>query len=488
MEPTTPIPEIFINYRRDDTGHAAVRLYDHLASRYGEDQVFMDIESLGPGVDFPREIERMAGGCKALLALIGPGWLKAAYEDGRLKDPDWARQEIEVALKHDTVVVIPVLVDRAPMPRRQDLPGELAPLADRNAFRYTLPTSRSDLARLLTEVDKVLNPRPPEPRQDPTRAAKWLSTPVRTFAHPLDPDASQRILGVDWITSVAFSPDARRLATASNGENTARMWDTHTGNQRQIFKHAARSLDNVNSVAFGLDGRWLATGSGSDNTARIWNSQTGQPLHELDHGSLVHAVAFSPDGRWLATGSSDNLARIWDAHSGQQQPHPLRHDGWVLAVAFSPDGRWLATGSKDNQARIWDTDTGSQQLSPYAREEKVNAVAFSPPDGRWLATGSDDHTARIWDANTSEELQHLPHNSAVNAVAFSHDGRWLATGSWDKTVRIWDTNTGKQVHFLTHDDGVHGVHAVAFSQDDRWLVTGTDANLAVLWALTPPSH
>jgi len=90
--------------------------------------VFIDVASIEPGVDFAEVITRAVGSCDVLLAVIGPGWLTAPDEAGqrRLDDPDdLVRLEVEAALARD-VRVIPVLVEDATMPRRKDLPEDLA--------------------------------------------------------------------------------------------------------------------------------------------------------------------------------------------------------------------------------------------------------------------------------------------------------------------------------------------------------------------------
>src|SRR5262249_28456386 len=109
---------IFVSYRRQESSHLAGRLCDRLADRFGEGQVFIDVDTIEPGVDFAAEISRAVAACKVLLALIGPSWLTTTDERGRrrLDDPDdIVRLEIEAALAGD-VRIIPILVEGAIMP------------------------------------------------------------------------------------------------------------------------------------------------------------------------------------------------------------------------------------------------------------------------------------------------------------------------------------------------------------------------------------
>src|SRR6516225_12469926 len=107
---------IFINYRREMSADAAGRLSDRLIQYFDHDRVFMDIDSIEPGVDFVKTLDDQVAQCSAFIAVIGPGWtnLKNAAGQRRLDQPnDHVRIEIESALKRDNVRVIPVLVDGA---------------------------------------------------------------------------------------------------------------------------------------------------------------------------------------------------------------------------------------------------------------------------------------------------------------------------------------------------------------------------------------
>src|SRR5690242_646946 len=89
---------IFISYRREEAAAQAGRLYDRLSDRFGEDLVFMDVDSIAIGVDFTREIIKAVSGCDILLALIGREWSAITDSTGKRRiddSDDFVRVEIE---------------------------------------------------------------------------------------------------------------------------------------------------------------------------------------------------------------------------------------------------------------------------------------------------------------------------------------------------------------------------------------------------------
>lgn len=151
-EPETGTPGgVFVSYRREGTGHFAGRVADRLVERFGADQVFMDVESIEPGLDFRDVIAGAIDRCAVLLAIIGPGWPTARLADA----DDLVRVEIEAALRRG-IRVIPVLVDDAQMPSTADLPPSLAALPRRHGVTVRHASFRQDVGRLLEVLRKVL--------------------------------------------------------------------------------------------------------------------------------------------------------------------------------------------------------------------------------------------------------------------------------------------------------------------------------------------
>jgi hypothetical protein len=149
---------IFISYRRDDSRGYAGRLQGDLSRRYTEEHVFRDVE-IPPGADFGEYITGLVDKCNVVLAIIGPRWLDARDREGerRIDDPqDWVRLEIERALARDGVEVIPVLVDGARLPPREELPASLLGLRRRNAFELSDSRWDYDLDQLGKHLDMLL--------------------------------------------------------------------------------------------------------------------------------------------------------------------------------------------------------------------------------------------------------------------------------------------------------------------------------------------
>ncbi len=163
---------IFISYRRDDSRGDAGRLTDDLKKFFGPNRTFRDIETIEPGMDFVDALNRAVSQCPVLLAIIGPNWLSAKDGEGhrRLDDSnDFIRLEIGTALTRNTRV-IPVLVGGATMPKAEQLPVELQPLARRQAYELSDRRWEFDVDQLVQSLESILGPRL---KKDPPATPWW---------------------------------------------------------------------------------------------------------------------------------------------------------------------------------------------------------------------------------------------------------------------------------------------------------------------------
>jgi WD40 repeat protein len=275
------------------------------------------------------------------------------------------------------------------------------------------------------------------------------------------------------VNSAVFSPDGQRVVTASS-DNTAQVWETDTG---KPVGAPLQHRGSVNSAAFSPDGRRVVTAS-NDKTARVWETETGKPVGPpMQHQVAVNSAAFSPDGRRVVTASDDETARVWEADTGKPVGPPLQHQGYVISAAFSPDSRRVLTVSSG--VRVWEADTGKPVGAPIQQKDVLSA-AFSP-DGRRVVTASYDHTARLWEAGTGKPVgAPLQHQEIVHSAAFSPDGRRVVTASNDLTARVWEADSGKPVGTpLQHQDWVN---SAKFSPDGRRVVTAS-GNAARVWTV-----
>ena len=162
-------PRVFLSYRREDTSGHAGRIYDELAKSFGPSQVFMDVDALEPGADFPERLQAAVGATDVLVAVIGRQWLDTRDEVGarRLDNPDdFVRIEIAAALERG-ILVIPVLVGGTSFPTAAELPDALKPLARRHALVLSDLDWRSGIRRLVAALERALATAPARPRPEP---------------------------------------------------------------------------------------------------------------------------------------------------------------------------------------------------------------------------------------------------------------------------------------------------------------------------------
>ena len=196
-----------------------------------------------------------------------------------------------------------------------------------------------------------------------------------------------------------------------------KVWDAQTGQELFSFRIGPSSR-----VAFSPDGKRLATASGRwqgvpkgwdgvPGDVKVWDTQTGQELLSLKgFAGPYPSLAFSPDGKRLA--SSHRLSnsagpagpgeiKVWDAQTGQELFTLKGHIAEIKNIVFSPDGKRLASSARwTNAVKVWDAQTGQELFNLKAGGE-INSLAFSP-DGHWLV-GDPGGTVTIWDATPLPE-------------------------------------------------------------------------------------
>ena len=352
------------------------------------------------------------------------------------------------------------------------------------------------------------------------------------------------------LASASFSPDGKRVITLYGRESgggryctihyqggvprlyttrVVRIWDTSTGKELLILRgHTGR----IASASFSPDGRRIVTASW-DKIARIWDAVTGKPLAVLSAGECsLGSATFSPDGRRVLTVSSGyehesslpppsgersvdppadlaadsdmlrgqgisgggsshyknslEVARIWDVQTGkvvhtlaQRSIFGRRQDvSYPTSGSFSPDGRRVLTTHSDGAGILWDADTGSQLLVLSGHTRTARSGTFSS-DGRCLLT-ADDLTGRLWDAGTGRQLQLLdgPQGQLL-AARFDPDGHRVVTAHHDRTARLWDARTGRQIAIFRGHGG--RVTSAEFSPDGNWMVTASADGTCRIW-------
>jgi WD40 repeat protein len=273
----------------------------------------------------------------------------------------------------------------------------------------------------------------------------------------------------DWVSSVSFSPDGQRIASASR-DKTIKIWNRDGTLYKDIQGHDL----GVYNVTFSPDGQTIASAS-KDKTVKLW-TKDGKLITTLKgHNEPVYSVNFSPNGQRIATASGDTTVKIW-SKNGKLLKTLKGHTDNVLGVSFSPDGSLLASASKDKTLTLWRSN-GTFIKSWKAHDGAVTSVSFSP-DGKTIASTSQDNTIKLWsrDGNIKKTLN--GHSNLVLSATFSPNGKRIASASADNTIKVWKTD-GTLIETLKG----HGnsVQAVSFSPDGNTLASASTDNTIKLW-------
>lgn len=145
------MPVVFVNYRvREEPGYATL-LHRELLRHFGSDSVFLASQSIRAGDDYVREVFDRLRECSVLLAVIGPHWTADAGNDAF----NWVHREIHEALTAG-LRVVPVLIEDAELPKKSELPADIADLAWCQAVRLRHYSLNTDVAALVEELRRTV--------------------------------------------------------------------------------------------------------------------------------------------------------------------------------------------------------------------------------------------------------------------------------------------------------------------------------------------
>jgi eukaryotic-like serine/threonine-protein kinase len=283
------------------------------------------------------------------------------------------------------------------------------------------------------------------------------------------------------VTSVAWSPDGKLIASASDDRLVTICNSTAGATLRTYRGHSAE----VYAIAWSPDGKQIAS-AGADKTVQIWDTTTGNHLLTYNgHSGAVNSVSWSLDGTQIASASDDKTVQVWNVSTGGLAILYSGHTAGVLSVAWSPDNTLVASGAWDNTLQAFSTiateafAVGDTVFSYGGHSAEVYAIAWSP-DGASIASASGDKTVQISNGvDGKTQRTYKGHSNIVLALSWSPDGKRIASGSADTTVQVWNAANGQKA--FTYHGHSNSVFATAWSPDSKRVASGSSDNTMQVW-------
>ncbi len=310
---------------------------------------------------------------------------------------------------------------------------------------------------------------------------------LRTIIHPVTKANIPHDLEIN---SASFSPDSRRMVTASD-DCTAKIYGYKADGSWEE-EVTIRHNGPVKSASFSNDNCRVVTAS-TDHTTKIFGQKddaSWEEEHCVQHTGKVNSATFSADSHHVVTASEDRTAIIFGQKDNRQwgPEVTIRHNGPIQSAAFSPDSSHVMTVGKDNMVKITGRlANGLWKIKTIiTHDDAVNSATFSA-DSHHIVTASDDATAIIYgqqdDGSWEKELtiSHIDSDGPIQSAGFSPDDCHVMTVGRDDLVKIYGRqNNGPWVKkaIIAHEDRIN---SATFSADGCHLATASDDNTAKIY-------
>jgi hypothetical protein len=359
-------PRIFISYRREDSAGDAGRLADHLHTRFGAAQVFLDIDTIDPGTDFVQALHAALEQTAVVLVIIGPRWAALPGANGRrrLDDPeDFVRLEVETALRRN-IPVVPVLVQGAALPRIEDVPPSMAALTRRQVMSLDHAEFHDDAQRLCDRLARWIEG-DRQPRQSALRrwwpaaagvavvAAIAVGWSLTRSAEPTVGPPPAAIAGAP-----TSSADPVTASAAGDTPSTqALLAEASSQVRREQFADALATLQRARDAATASP----AVARMQEDVAMAWIRDARVPSGTSTFGDAIKPAVAVVDAALPAA-------------TGPRRADLLAHSGWATFLMWRDGNRSL------NPADWYMEALGVEPLNPYANAMLAHWMLFQGND------------------------------------------------------------------------------------------------------------
>jgi len=148
------VSKIFISYRREDSGHAAGRIYDFLATKIGKERLFIDVFDIKLAKNFIKVIQNAIDDSAVILLIIGNSFV--SRRKLLFNKNDYVRLEISYALSKGKIV-IPVIIDDVKMPKLEDIPANMQGFLSTNGAYLRQSSWIEDCNFFWEDLNLILN-------------------------------------------------------------------------------------------------------------------------------------------------------------------------------------------------------------------------------------------------------------------------------------------------------------------------------------------
>lgn len=401
---------VFLSYRRDDAMTHALLLARTLEQRAGA-RVFVDVDQIPPGVDFVDYVAEHIESSDAMIVLIGDQWLTITDDSGerRLDDQaDQVRIEVTTALERG-IPIFPVLVKDARMPRAAELPGDLSPLARRNAVALR----ESDWDRGADRLAEVLPGAAPSPVAAPVSVAVEFPSRFtdRWFADHVDQLSDDEIGALlnelhrrnwqDWEIDkrvLVHRQGERGDAAAQNSPRLEAVSDSNAATPPRVDV----ATDDAVAQATVLAARELVA----------LEQQQGRPPRERDLAAALgrHLQSSVVERRWPVPdwdpppGNIDVWTTDWQGRPSTAIETKLKDGNLIyeslwdlikllsLATLEHVEATYLVVGTT---VRNWDKPVAFAEFFNEGRYDLMSAIERHPDWWRWCLEGGRARPLRM---------------------------------------------------------------------------------------------